>query len=315
MGYANVNGEVSITNKFLSVESFNASGLALVTIPTTTIRQKADYWISEMGQKYYRRVDLNPKYNFFSRLDTIQNEQVITFCKMGLINSKGEYVVKPEWNFIKLNDNSKLSAGIVISDSTYGVINTEGKFLLPPIYDGIDEVFNANNNYIFNKNGHYGLMNTDGKILLDTLYSEIANVSYSSENLYSVGLNNKYGLVNNNGKWVLTPEYSQISHFASYTQFFMVTKDNKTGMIDLNGKVLIPTQYYYFEDFKNSLIRVSKDNKYGILNLKGEVLIPVEYDEISYDEHSIFLSIIAKNRNNETQKKTYSLQMNLVPVD
>ncbi|MFC5283433.1 WG repeat-containing protein [Pedobacter alpinus] len=316
VGYTNSYGEIIIPNKFLDAKPFNSNGLALVTIPVETKRQKASFSTYEDGKKNYYKLDLNPQYNYVATLDSINSEYIITFCKMGMINKKGLYVLKPEFDFIDFHQTDAIPTARVRLGDNYGVVNSEGKLLLPPIYQEINYIHHPEENYIFRKEDRYGLMNANGKILLDTLYSRIDQISYAPNIYYKVTINDKLGLVNANGEWMLKPEFSSINKFSDRDKIFIISKDDKAGLVSINGKILISPEFKYLEDFKNNLIKANKNDKYGLFNLKGDIILPFEYDEISYDEQSIFPAIVAKKKINEiVVSKSYKLDVDITSVE
>ena len=60
--------------------------------------------------------------------------------KVGLINTKGEFLLKPNYDEIKRLHNSFLRVKI---DEKYGLVDDNYNFILPAIYDNISDFSNS----------------------------------------------------------------------------------------------------------------------------------------------------------------------------
>lgn len=193
--------------------------------------------------------------------------------KSGIVDAKGKEVVKAEYDsFLALNHKDivvgskgkdkyfiNLSKGIeekveyenfgeesqelimVLKDSKIGYINSEGKEVIPAIYDG-------------------GFKAKEDK------------------DFYQVKSGNKWLLLDKNGKKYKELDYDDIGEYVDGVM--LVLKDGKFGYIDKTGKEVIPLDYTYGEDFKDDVAIVGKDSGFGVINKKNEIVIPFIYDDI-----------------------------------
>ena len=116
---------------------------------------------------------------------------------------------------------------LVQKEGKYGVINLKGNQLIKPQYDqiNVDGYSNDENGYknagyiVGNKTEEgyrYGYIDIDGKMLLETEYNEIQRITEVKENdIYLIAAQNgQYGLFKNKEQ-VIGNEYQSITHKAS----------------------------------------------------------------------------------------------------
>ena len=84
----------------------------------------------------------------------------------------------------------------------------------------------------------------------------------------------------------------------------IVSKDGKYGVIDTRGRLVIPCDYFYIQDFQDSLSIVSKlvtkykgkvKHEYAVLNVDGDTIVP--FGKYSYIGHYNFGLAPAKKNN------------------
>ena len=120
----------------------------------------------------------------------------------GIINSQGEYIVPCIYDFI-----GSFSEGLapVRYKGAYGCIDTKGTIIIPPIYDYMFEFQNGIAQV--KKNGLYGLINIKNELIIPVVY-EYAGVF--NDYLYIVKVDGKYGLIDRNENIVLPCKYGGI---------------------------------------------------------------------------------------------------------
>ena len=165
-----------------------------------------------------------------------------------------------------------------------------GKELAKSNYTSISEPLSNGCRFV-SANSKYGVIDKDGKEILPTVYDYI-QLFDTKNNYWSVQSNGKLGLVDNNGK-ELSPmvDGDYFEHFENNEDLLIVTKKIdlgngastfKHGLVDEKGKELLPTIYYLIDDkFKHGLTKIMIDGglgKTGFIDTKGKILIPCEYD-------------------------------------
>ena len=183
--------------------------------------------------------------------------------KVGIINTKGETVIKPEYNYIQLPNPEK--AVFICSNSDKTV------------------TLNENGQEIFNEYDEVTAISVTGTI--GDIPFEKAVLRYKQNGLY--------GLINLDGKVITKPIYEKIESVPYKEGELLVQQDGKQGVINAKGVELVKTKYdsivgdgYYNQvDYKEAgyIVGIKQENKmlYGYLNNQGKEILKNEYDEIS----------------------------------
>lgn len=150
---------------------------------------------------------------------------------------------------------------------------------------------NAKNNYAAFKNEEdkSGVIDSDGKIIIPFKYS--GGVEIFDDNLFEVS-NNFIGpttIINNNSKTII-PEKSY--DYRSYANGFFIVQmldlKNKSALVDITGKEIFKaSEDETFFWGSNSIettcgyVHSYKDNMQKIYDLKGKLILPADYDHVS----------------------------------
>lgn len=263
--------------------------------------------------------------------------------KYGLYNVKSKVLIPAEYDVCPEYSNGYYK---VISKGSLGVINSEGVVVLKPEWK---QIHFSNGYYIVSKivKENYseiekvGLAKLNGDFILETKYKAI---SVLREGLYKVKENNSWSIFNDEGK--LTEEtYDEIDIDDDY---IIVSKNGLSGRLNEhaekliksdNGNYLIlPSKFAWGYDFKNGIAKVlingcenfidrsfnivvisenhiipidksidylvSKDkkgnyifvidNKYGIINHSGKIIIEAKYQYLSHLADELYIAGIIK---------------------
>ena len=128
------------------------------------------------------------------------------------------------------------------------------------------------------KNDKLGLIDTTGKVIFDTLYQDI---SYASNNLFSVKKEGKYGLYDWQGKELLAPKYRAMSDFV-YHAAMVINEENKWGAINKYGQVIAPCIYKKIVSGMTSLkcYKAYDEVNVIVLDEKGQVKNESNYNNV-----------------------------------
>lgn len=127
-----------------------------------------------------------------------------------------------------------------------------------------------------NDDGKYGIKKTDGKEVVPPIYEDVIVDEVSG--LVKVQLNNKYGFIDKDGKKVTDIKYDNIATFSD--GMCLVQSEKKYGYLDIKGKEAIPLIYANASYFNEGLARVKQHDKYGIIDKAGKLIVPFKYDDI-----------------------------------
>ncbi|MFK7774880.1 MAG: WG repeat-containing protein, partial [Saprospiraceae bacterium] len=201
--------------------------------------------------------------DYLNRNNRNKNEVIVS--KDGLVGiyniSKKKFSVDPIYELIVSSPNQKYF-NIAKKNDKYGIIDNEGKTLLPFEYDKIS-------GSKIQKNDKWGYLDDDGKIWLEPKYDKIRNQFVVQENGF-------WGILDSIGNWDLLPKYDRIDGYGLECQIYL---DNKIGLFNRKTKTLIKP--IYEELRRQGQFYVAKKNKlYGILNQADEIILPFKYDKI-----------------------------------
>ena len=202
------------------------------------------------------------------------NEEILTgYEKVEAIdNHDSKQNIWYEDNILRVSKNGK-----------YGLIDFEGKEIIPCDYDGILALASVKNEFLIKKAGNTGLINEKGQTIIPTQYKEILTLKdgYNSEYII-VNEDNKYGVINTTGTVLVEPKYEEIKYLNSSTMFAI----KEAGVWKLfnteNSNIIIDGGYDDIVEAKNDSITIVKEGKYGIINANKEEKVVPQYDDLKY---------------------------------
>ncbi len=159
----------------------------------------------------------------------------------------------------------------VVKEGKFGLIDTQGNFILKPKFTHIapfDEDGLAIVRY-GNRITNYGIINQSGQMITDQSYRKIHPFK---EGRALVKHKEGYGFIDKNGLLVIEGNYSKAANFTEGRA--MVQRNNRCGYIDLAGREIIPLTYSKCLDFDDGKAVVYEGlRKGGIIDLAGEEII------------------------------------------
>jgi hypothetical protein len=277
--------------------------------------------------------------------------------KMGIFNLNGEQITPFEYD----NDFIAQYSGIgyrVSKDKKRGIVDKQGNVIVPPIYDDISTFSFGNRNVLKVKNKEtFGIINLEGKVILPIEFEYIDELN---NNYLVISPERKVGLYDKNGNNILPVKYKWISETHAPNSSILVLKedDNSFNFLDKSNKIILPENVtelgYVIDEEKlkspvgltgllyvktrngkfglldettgtikvpmiydeiiqcttlddtNSLFSIRKGRKYGLINENNDELIPVKYDTINL---TFAISTEYLNENNETVNKSNDFQV------
>lgn len=216
---------------------------------------------------------------------------IYNFKTIGIVNISGDVIA-----YVDSVDEFYNGGAVVTKGGKYGVIGTDGKYILSCTYDKITFSY-SRGSYIAQKDGVFYEFdencNKIGSFTPD--YSLYDGADYLGNGLAKVrneAINyqdRKYGLVNTNNEFILPLEYAYLFadvDLASGLSVVTVEKEySAVGGEQLycivgNGEILVPFGTYdSILRFEDGMARVGKDSKYGFIDASCNLAIPIEYDD------------------------------------
>ena len=171
-----------------------------------------------------------------------------------------------EENILKIKKNGK-----------YGLIDFNGKELVPAEYDEITVLEGIENSIIIKKDGLVGLVNDNGSTIVELSYKEIKNLGDTYKNGYiTVDAQGKYGVISTTKKQILENKYEEIAQLY-LDNYYLVKENGAQKLIDSNGKTIIENGFDEIKSVTSNGIIFVKDSLYGEMNTSGEITIEPKY--------------------------------------
>lgn len=242
----------------------------------------------------YAQIDCTSDKNYFLASDKNYNRQA-------LLNKQGKAVANLKgYDYVSWTISEGVFA--VEKNGKVGYMNTQGKLVVPTIYDNLidpndkyDESW-ANDvsegHIVVAKNGKYGIIDTSNRVVLPftSKYSSIEGMTEGMAPIMSKS--GKWGFLNKDGKEVIPPKYEGIDgDFGGVYGFRQglagVYDGKKWGFITKTGKVAVPFVYDEIRSFSEGLAGALKNGKWGFINGANKTIIPFQYSDKNVERYSV----------------------------
>lgn len=274
-GMAMDDGKVILSPKYESITPMTANGR--FNFQCFFVRDNGKYGlVSSSGAEI-----IPIKYDKLQNIYGVDpNNSLLKFSldnKWGIITKNGKMLTQPLYNELMNIRPNLIKTTIGASyPRLYGLIDTTGKEILPPVYKAIDPDFHKKVFRITNANDKIGYLSLTGKILFKPVYDEVGEFTNGTAR---VKINGKYGLMKENESFAIQPIYDDL-YLTRAGQTVILQTGNKKGVADMQGNKIIPIEYSELYAANGNYI-FKRDEKWGIMNAKGKVLASLEYDNIS----------------------------------
>ena len=236
-------------------------------------------------------------YNDISRITDIKDEKNIYLLaakngQYGLIKNN-QLLTTNEYQSMEYNSNINLI--VVEKSKMYGVIDIQGKEIIPIQYNQID----INGMYIY-------VTNTQGTEVYDSngnatnMDVNTAKIPTENEN-YIISINNennttKYGVINKEGKKIIEEKYSYIEYL--FENYFIASNENgKLGIIDENNNEKLELKYDAVQKISNkNIVQATLANE-SITQLYSNKLQKVlEMKKANIDKNNDYIKVYNESK-------------------
>ena len=217
--------------------------------------------------------------------------------KYGLVNTKGEFVLQPDFDYISDFQNGM---AVVSKNEEYGIVNAEGDLVIEMRFDGLKSF--ENDKYAPAKQGEkWGYINKKGDFVIAPQFDDARSFGggkYAVVMFYGDPVRKidyKYGIIDRNGNFIVEPEYSSIKK--PYGDITIVDERevlkstrivHHYSLLNIKTGEKIPIDYENIGEFdENGLALVYRFAKWGYINTKGEEIIPLKYRKIKAFENGL----------------------------
>ncbi len=230
--------------------------------------------------------------------------------KDGYLNDRGEVAIPPQ--FDGLSDFVDGMADVRVGDNKYGVIGTDGKFLLPPKFEFL--MHRGGRLWTFDEGGRDGLVDIDGEVLIPPTFHVIGNFvngvakaaiskedwgfinvrgepltefcyDYADEfrcGLGRVKVGNSNGFLDNNFRIKIGLTRRRWFRSEFFDGLVSFREDGRVGFMNTSGRVVTEPQFTSARNYSKGIAWVRSGREWGIINKKGEFVSEPKFAECDY---------------------------------
>jgi hypothetical protein len=211
--------------------------------------------------------------------------------KWGFMTKDSTIVIASIYDRIKMRESYGENPGILIvqKDDQWGVIDLQGRELIPFIYEDLSYSYYVKYidftilPFVIAKiNKKLGLLDNNNDFLLQPIYDSIAAKPFCN-NWTFLKANDKYGFFSfgwDIKAFVFEPAYDEVVNRDCF--LLKVKNDGNEGLVDLVSKKTYPTNYDFIEsETKSHTAIVRLNNKWGVVDTSGKEVFPIRYDKIA----------------------------------
>lgn len=170
----------------------------------------------------------------------------------------------------------------VKKEGKYGIINFEGKEIVPCEYEKIEALKGVTNSLVTTKDGKTGLIDNSGSIIIANEYKSIKNLTDRYEDGYIVENNDgKFGIINYNKKVALECKYESIKNLIG-SGTYVVKENGALKVVNSEGQTYLENKYADIKDINDETAIVKQGNNYGLVKLTGEEQTGINYQDLTY---------------------------------
>ena len=212
-----------------------------------------------------------------------------------LVNEKtGKMITSLEYDFLDYGYKSGMpfrnKVARIIKNNKVGLVDENGKLIIPLIYDAIDSMGDM---YAVFKNNKYGFVDGKAKIIIpiendfkneEEFYDEISGVDAYFSSLLLLSRNHKYGFADRRGSIVTPIKYDSVKR--RYFGGAFVSINKKCGYVNENGKETIPAKFdvplsNMNTNFDEGILIYKENNKWGAIDSTGVNIVKPKYDSMT----------------------------------
>lgn len=198
----------------------------------------------------------------------------------GYIDSKGDFIISPDFSKAASFDENKLA--IVCKDDNCGVININGEYVIPPVYNSIEPFVESRAVYV--QGDIMGVIDESGKIITKRPYVFVSSYSDSLAfvNIKTSSDEHLYGYIDRDGNEVIPPNYLEGSDFKN-NYALVKSRDCTYQVIDKSGTVLTTFPYKFVGNYNENVLTFSETlgGLIGYVDIYGHVLIKPKFTSAS----------------------------------
>lgn len=287
MGIIDMEGKVLVPFEYDKIEKLNEELFVVSQNGRQGFLNAQKQEILPCKYAYYTIKDKEGKRLIMLRTnDNLQSYYHISSdSKYGLMDFHGNILASCKYE--KIGEFADGNLAYVILNDKVGYIDSNGKEIIPPIYDRSRVL--PQNRYALYKEGLCYLVDQTGKQVTSQAYNEI---ELYRDNLLKISLNGRYGMIDFDGNIVLDPIYNKMYPYDDWLELYIKGngKDGFAGRATLeDAKLIIPCdRYIRIEKFSlgggqyAEVVKAVAKYTYrnAVVNRQGKEVVPCKYAHI-----------------------------------
>jgi hypothetical protein len=236
------------------------------------LKKKEENWQVLLNKKHYARsASIMRLANLY-----VAPMRTLAGMKYGYIDSKGEFVIKPKFDYA--NDFQDNGLAVVSVNGLSGLIDSKGEFVLKPKYDTITQ-FTEGRAAALNNAG-FKMIDESGRELTSKAHCFIGSLQDGRAVFADTAASGKYlyGYLDRQGREVIPLRYESASDFKDGRAVVKI-KDKQFALIDINGRMIQTYNYNFVGNLGDGLLAFQKDDKskFGYIVFRGNIAIQPQF--------------------------------------
>lgn len=199
--------------------------------------------------------------------------------KWGYINAKGEWVVRPMFEYAGYFHNG---LAIVIVKGKTGYIRKDGSIAIEPRFDGGDNFYDTITLVLENKKSQY--INTHGEILFGERFcypwTFQDGIAEGRTCMFNDGEEELWGAIDANGEYIFTPQFKSPPRFLNKNAALVET-DSLWGIISVDGHWIVPPLFESaFKAYSADFAWTKCEGKWTLTTHDGKTVTAQQFDDV-----------------------------------
>jgi hypothetical protein len=219
--------------------------------------------------------------------------------KWGVINSKFEWVLKPEyeelgdWETGRYFDEKDYL--VARNDNKWGFINRRGEWIVQPLFEILGEYDKEDYCQALLDN-KFGWIDRNGNWLIEPIFDffdgDNWRIDFDKYDYGRVCYEGKFGFIDRKGNWKILPKFDLLEEYDDIN-YCLAKSESKYGFIDRLGKWKVPPKFDLIGRYDDlNYCHAKFESKYGFIDRYGNWIIEPIFDAVGYfDKHGYAMAV------------------------